>query len=156
GPTLQAQISYQLHRNEVVRLKKRNDKRVEVLPRGTDAPIIEVRNGGNHVRRNAFRAASFATLAARAPEALRDLQTVLARVADTPPPERIELLRLGFMLAKSSRQIALGSTILLADAMPAPTDELVVAGSLEVRFAAMNFYNLLELDPKLRQANNVK
>ena len=156
GPLLEQQMSYQLYRNERVRQHKRSAHHVEVLSRGKETPIIEVRDGGNRQRRHAFGTSMFASLLRSAPEALRDVRVALARVGDEEPRERVELLRLGFMLARTSRQLELGRAILLGDALPPPSAQLTASSSLRVRFAAMNFYNLFETDAKLRQSNNVK
>src|SRR5262249_16394977 len=86
--------------------------------------------------------------------ALRDVETALARVALTAPKERIELLRLAFMLAKASGHLDEGRRILLADALPPPATELIPSARLRVRFFAMNFYNQLEKDAGARREAN--
>jgi hypothetical protein len=150
---LREQIAYQLYRNEIVRRKKVSTHRLETEHDGKRM-LFQLEGSGGTYRRYAFRTVWFPKLRANALQALKDLRVVLTRLGDQSATERIELCRLVFMLGKSPASFADARAILLAEAIPMPTTALVPPANLKVRFSAMNFYNLLEKDPKVRLDNN--
>jgi len=151
---LREQMAYQLYRNDIVRRQKRASQHLDVRQTTDGNLVYEHTGSGNGIRRYAFRTPYFPQLKAVAPAALKDLRVVLTRLRFDSASERIELLRLVFMLSKASGNIADGRSILLADALPAPSTELIPEAQKHVRMFAMNFYNLLETDPQQRQENN--
>ena len=114
-----------------------------------------VTSKGKHSKaaRLAFRTPYFQELKEEGATALASVTAALERQPAGSHDERVELLRLAFMLGQSVPALAeQAKALLLDEALPDAADPAMIPKSARVN--AMNFHNQLEKDPKRRQVAN--